>query len=206
MSRKFHLIALAVVTAAIAAPIGQAGVDPLAQSVLRGAGLSASQVKVWTTGYCSYQVKPASCSLTPAQARLASQRLAQSMGGPRPTSAEAITPAIAQAKAVDPLAISMLRARWSASRIYDWTQGACSYQVKPASCYLTPAQARLAPQRLAESMGGPRPTSISALEVSRPSGFDWGDALIGAAVTAGIFLLGGAGALLLHRRRELTHP
>ncbi len=201
MSRKFHLIALAVVTAAIAAPIGQAAVDPLAQSVLRGAGLSASQVKVWTTGYCSYQVKPASCYLTPAQARLASQRLAQSMGGPRRIAASS-----AQAKPVDPLAVSMLRARWSASRIYDWTQGACSYQVKPSSCYLTPAQARFASQRLAESMGGPRPTSISAIEVSRPSGFDWGDALIGAVVTAGIFLLGGAGALLLHRRRELTHP
>src|SRR2546426_215397 len=85
---------------------------------------------------------------------------------------------------VDPLAISMLRARgWTASRIYDWTQGACSYQVRPASCYLTAAQARLASQRLAQSMGGPRPTSISAIEVSRPSGFDWGDALIGGLVT-----------------------
>jgi hypothetical protein len=108
--------------------------------------------------------------------------------------------------AVDPLAISMLRARgWKAGRIYDWTQGACSYQVKPASCYLTPAQARLASQRLAQSMGGPRPTSISVVEVSSPGGFDWGDALIGGVVTAGIFLLGAATALL-YRRRELTHP
>jgi hypothetical protein len=37
------------------------------------------------------------------------------------------------------------------------------------------------------------------------SGFDWGDALIGAAVTAGVFLLGAAGALVLHRRRGLAH-
>jgi hypothetical protein len=36
------------------------------------------------------------------------------------------------------------------------------------------------------------------------SGFDWGDALIGAAVTAGMFLLGAAGALVLHRRRGLA--
>jgi hypothetical protein len=33
------------------------------------------------------------------------------------------------------------------------TQGVCSYQVKPVSCYLTPSQARLASLWLAESMG-----------------------------------------------------
>ena len=37
------------------------------------------------------------------------------------------------------------------------------------------------------------------------SGFDWGDAMIGAAVTAGLFLLGAAGVLGLHRRRGLAH-
>ena len=36
-------------------------------------------------------------------------------------------------------------------------------------------------------------------------GFDWGDAGIGAAMTAGIFLLGGAAALVIRRRRELVH-
>jgi len=54
------------------------------------------------------------------------------------------------------------------------------------------------------------PTAVAsatpAIEVSRPSGVNWGDALIGATVTAGIFLLGAAGALLRHRRRELAHP
>jgi hypothetical protein len=185
MIRKIRLITLALLAAAIAAPIGQATVDPLAQSVLRAEGLSASEVKAWTTGVCSHQVKPASCYLSPAEASGAS---------------------IAHAKTVDPLAVSILRARgWSASRIYDWTQGACSYQVKPASCYLTPAQARLASQRLAQSMGGPRPISTSAIEVVRPGGFDWGDGLIGAAVTAGILLLGAAGAFAAYRRRELAH-
>ena len=128
--------------------------------------------------------------------------------------ATAIAAPIVQAKPVDPLAVSALGARGSsASQIYDWTQGVCSYQVKPASCYLTPAQARLASQRLAQSMGGPRPTaarlgvpSSTPVPIVEPGGFHWGDALIGAAVMAGIFLLGKAGALTRLRRRELTHP
>ena len=129
--------------------------------------------------------------------------------------AAAIAAPIVQAKPVDPLAISVLGARGlSASQIYDWTQGVCSYQVKPASCYLTPTQARLASQRLAQSMGGPRPTtarlfgvpSSTPVPIVEPGSFHWGDALIGAAVMAGIFLLGKAGALTRLRRRELTHP
>jgi hypothetical protein len=185
MFRKIHFIILALLAAAVAAPVGQA-TDPLAQSVLRGEGLSASQVKAWTTGVCSHQVKPASCYRSPAQ-----------------TGHVSIAPATP--KPVDPLAVSILRGRrWSASRIYDWTQGACSYQVKPSSCYLTAAQARSASQRLADSMGGPR-SIPSAIEV-RPGGFDWSDALIGAAVTAGIFVFGVTGAFVLHRRRDLAHP
>jgi hypothetical protein len=72
MIRKIRLITLALLAAAIAAPIGQATVDPLAQSVLRAEGLSASEVKAWTTGVCSHQVKPASCYLSPAEASGAS--------------------------------------------------------------------------------------------------------------------------------------
>jgi hypothetical protein len=255
MSRKFHLIASALAAVAVAAPIAQAKpVDPLAVSLLNGRGFSAGQIFDWTQGACSFSVKPASCYLTPAEAKLASQRLAESMGGPRPIAAS-----IAEAKPVDPLAVSLLRARgMSPSRIYDWTQGACSDEVKPAACYLTPAEARLASQRLAESMGGPRPIPavsgasarsahvaqatddaalMKAYLISHPAmaaaigsslarttgggatdagstldvagrGFDWGDALIGAAVTAGtgIFLLGAAGGFRLRRRRELARP
>jgi hypothetical protein len=132
MIRKIQLITLALLGMAIAAPVGQAGVDPLAQSILRARGLSASEVKAWTTGVCSHPTRPASCYLNAAQASGAS--------APKP---------------VDPLGVSILRARgWSASRIYDWTQGACSDQVKPSSCYLTAAEARVASERLAESMGG----------------------------------------------------
>jgi hypothetical protein len=185
MFRKVRFITLALLAAAVAAPVGQA-TDPLAQSVLRGEGLSASQVKEWTTGVCSHQVKPASCYRSPAQTGDVS---------------------IANEKPVDPLAVSMLRGRnWSASRIYDWTRGACSEEIKPSSCYLTAAQARLASKRLAESMGGPRPTPSAASAVVEPGGFAWGDALIGAAVTSGVLLLGAAGALALHRRRGVAHP
>ena len=67
MIRKFHLLALALTTAAVAlaAPIAQAGsapkVDPLAVGYLIGKGLSPSEVTSWTTGACSQQVKAASC-------------------------------------------------------------------------------------------------------------------------------------------------
>jgi hypothetical protein len=40
--------------------------------------------------------------------------------------------------------------------------------------------------------------------ISSPNRFSWGDALIGAAVTAGVFLLGAAGGLAIRRRRELA--
>jgi len=66
MIRKSHLLlALALVAAAVAAPIAQSSsapkVDPLAVGYLIGQGLSPSQVTSWTTGACSHQVKAASC-------------------------------------------------------------------------------------------------------------------------------------------------
>ena len=62
-------------------------------------------------------------------------------------------------------------------------------------------------QRLGESLGGPGSTSTGAGEVLPTGGFGWADALIGAAVTAGIFLIGVAGVLvLLYRRREPSQP
>ena len=54
MIRKIQLITLALLGMAIAAPVGQAGVDPLAQSILRARGLSASEVKAETTDVCSH--------------------------------------------------------------------------------------------------------------------------------------------------------
>jgi hypothetical protein len=87
MSRKVHLIALALVAAAVAAPVAQAAdrpddragvlgvglateghalrpqpkVDPLAVSWLTGQGLSPSEVRDWTVGACSNRVKPTRC-------------------------------------------------------------------------------------------------------------------------------------------------
>jgi hypothetical protein len=115
--------------------------------------------------------------------------------------------ASASPKPVDPLAVSVLKGRgWSPSQIYDWTQGACSYEIKPASCYLTPAEARLASQSLAYSMRGARMGVANPIaDVPESGGFAWGDAFVGAGVTVGIFLVGAAGAFTLHRRRELAH-
>jgi hypothetical protein len=42
------------------------------------------------------------------------------------------------------------------------------------------------------------------LITASPAGFSWTDALIGAAMAVGVFLLGGAGALALRRRRGLA--
>jgi hypothetical protein len=115
--------------------------------------------------------------------------------------------ASANSKPVDPLAVSVLKGRgWTAGQIYDWTQGACSYEVKPASCYLTPAEAKLASQSLAYSMHHAflalaTPTAVT----DSRGGFNWGDGLIGSGVTIGIVLVGAAGAFALYRRREPAH-
>ena len=64
--------------------------------------------------------------------------------------------------------------------------GACSQRVKDASCYAMFKSA-----------------ATSSTQVVRSTGFQWGDAGIGAGFTLGIvLLLGGAGAgVLISRRR-----
>jgi len=39
---------------------------------------------------------------------------------------------------------------------------------------------------------------------SRSSGFDWGDALIGAGITIGVLLLGAVAAIMVRRRQRLA--
>lgn len=121
MTRIIRLIALAFAAATVAAPIAQASsgprIDPLAVSYLIGYGLSPSEVKSWTVGACSHQVKSESCYAM-------------------------LRPAAAPPK-VDPLAVSYLIGYGlSPSEVKSWTVGACSHQVKSASCYamLRPAQ------------------------------------------------------------------
>jgi hypothetical protein len=185
MISKLRFVALALVAAAVAAPIAQAKSDPgnagdvgFAQSYLQRLGLSPGQAVAWTTGVCSTAVRPSSCELTPAEARSASLGLARALLG---------------------------NSGLSASQIDSWIQGVCSYEVKPASCYLTPAEAKLASERLAESFGAGGPSTGSTVEVVSSSGFAWGVALIGAGVAAGLLLIGAAGAVWIRRRRELAH-
>jgi hypothetical protein len=69
VSRILTLIALALATAAVAAPVAGADrgtrarttVDPLAVSYLSAKGLTPSEVQSWTVGVCSHEAKDASC-------------------------------------------------------------------------------------------------------------------------------------------------
>jgi hypothetical protein len=97
----------------------------------------------------------------------------------------------------------------SPSQVEAWTAGVCSYAVKPSSCYLTPSEARLASERMAEgfrTQWASQPAQVE-VEVVEHGAFDWGDAGIGAAATLGIVvLLAGLGTGLViarhnHRRQ-----
>jgi hypothetical protein len=181
MIGKLRFVALALVAAAFAAPLAQAAQNStvpadsgFAKSYLQRLGMTPEQAAAWTTGLCSNAVKPASCELTPAQARAASVGLARALLGNRGL---------------------------TVSQINDWTTGVCSYRDKPASCYLSGTAAAAASQHLAQSLGVPGSAPVATVGTG-PSGFHWNDALIGAAVTAGILLLGAASALALRHRRE----
>ena len=106
--------------------------------------------------------------------------------------AAAVAAPIAQPnpKPVDPLAVGYLMGQGlTPSEVTSWTAGACSHQVKDAACYamLKPAETSFTP-------------------VSYSTGFQWGDAGIGAGFTLGIvLLLAGVGAGLLISRRNGRH-
>ena len=96
---------------------------------------------------------------------------------------------------VDPFAVSYLMGQGlTPSQVRSWTVGACAQRVKAPSCY---------------AMSKPAATSSAATssrQVTRSTGFQWGDAVIGAGFTLGIvLLLGGAGAGLLISRRNGHH-
>jgi hypothetical protein len=208
MIRKSHLLlALALVAAAVAAPIAHSSstpkVDPLAVGYLIGQGLSPSEVTAWTTGSCSQEVKAASCyamlrvprepevfSLGTALAEYAQQHVAVrrepkvfSLGTALAEHAQKLKQTATPK--VDPLAVGYLMGQGlSPSQVKSWTVGACSHRVKDASCYaMFPSQA-------------------ASTQVVPPSGFQWGDAGIGAGFTLGIILLGGAAAGLFISRRQ----
>jgi len=166
MFRKICLLSLAVVAAAVAAPIAQSSsapkVDPLAVGYLIGHGLTPSEVTSWTTGACSHRVKDASCYAM-------------------------LNPSVTTTKAVDPLAVGyLIGQRLSPSEVTSWTTGVCSHQVKAASCYAMFKSA-----------------AVSSPRVTGSTGFQWGDAGIGAGFTLGIvLLLGGAGLLISRQSRR----
>jgi hypothetical protein len=210
--KSFSLLALALVAAAVAAPIAQSSstpkVDPLAVGYLIGQGLTPSQVSSWTTGACSQAVKAASCyamltrsatstkpvdplavgyligqGLTPSQ--VSSWTTGACSHRVKAASCYAMFQSTASPK-IDPLAVSYLMGQGlSPSQVRSWTVGSCSHQVKDASCYaMFPSQA------------------ASTRVVPASTRFQWGDAGIGAGFTLGIVLLGGAGAGLLISRRN----
>jgi len=138
MIRKIHLITLALVAAAIAAPIAQATADANA--------------------------KPDPCRNVSAQCIY---------GVPRPSESFA--------RASTPVA-----------------------SLKPDPCRNVSAQCIYGVLRPSESFA--RTSTSRAIEAGGRGGFSWGDAVLGAAVTAGVFLLGATGALLRQRRRALANP
>jgi hypothetical protein len=179
MSRKFHLIALALVVAAAATSSAQASgpgsappkVDPLAVGYLTGLGLSPSEVKSWTVGTCSRASKPASCFA-------ALDRTAASVK-------------------VDPLAVGYLMGRGlSPSEVRAWTVGICSQASKPALCY-APFERTAAPVSTSTRIVGPGGFDWGDASIGA-----------GAALGAAL-LIAGLGAMLVvprhHRRPPIVH-
>jgi hypothetical protein len=120
MSRVISLIALALAAAAVAASSagataagGSPKVDPLAVGYLQGQGYTPAQIRAWTVGACSHQVKPRACFGPSRGANLESQ----------------------PAK-VDPLAVGYLIGQGlTPAEVRSWTVGACSHATKDASCF-----------------------------------------------------------------------
>ena len=105
----------------------------------------------------------------------------------KPASCYAMLLPAAARKAIDPLAVGYLIGKGlSPSEVTAWTTGICSHRVKDASCYAMF-----------------RPARSGAAQVTDSTGFQWGDAGIGAGFTLGIVLLAGAGAGLLITRQHL---
>lgn len=99
----------------------------------------------------------------------------------------------AAAKPIDPLAVSYLMGQGlSPDQVKSWTIGACSQQNRNVACYAMF-----------------RPVESVSTQVVRSTGFQWGDAGIGAGFTLGALLLvGGVGAGLLvsrKNRRRVAH-
>jgi len=185
MLRKSHIIVLALVAAAVAAPLAQAGkpADPLALSILREKGYTPSQIVAMTkVSSPAKPVDPLAVSILRGRGYSPSQ-IAAMTGGSIPVSP--------QAKPIDSLAVSYLRGMGlTPSEIVDWTTGACSHEVKAASCFAVFDR------------------NVTTVSATTSDAFAWGDAGIGAAATLGLVLLAmGLGFTLITRgRRQAGQP
>jgi hypothetical protein len=177
MLRKSHIIVLALVAAAVAAPIAQADkpADPLAVSILLGKGYTPAQVAAMTKVSSPRPADPLAVSILLEKGYSAGQIAAMTSGS---------IPVPSRTPTVDPLAVSYLRGLGlSPSEVADWTTGACSREVKAASCFAV------------FDRGG-------TVVESTTDGFAWGDAGIGAAATLGFVLLAiGVGFTIVTRGR-----
>ena len=73
-----------------------------------------------------------------------------------------------------------------------------------AHSYTVPATARYSDAALNGQVGARPSAALLATKAAAPSNsFDWGDAAIGAAITAAIFLLAMAGTVAVRRRTQL---
>lgn len=218
MLRKSHIIVLALVAAAVAAPLAQAGqpaqytpsqikalknvwapppkpVDPLAVSILLGKGYNASQIATMTGGYVPVStptrpVDPLALKYLQAHAVIVSILRSKGYSASQIAAMTGVAIAVSTPPKVDPLAVSYLQSLGlTPSEVTDWTTGACSHEVKAASCFAV--------------------FDRSSTEVASTSdGFAWGDAGIGAAASLGVILLVmGLGLTLITRgRRQAGQP
>jgi hypothetical protein len=93
----------------------------------------------------------------------------------------------------------------TAGQLHEQTEHALGVPV-PASATKPGPSAGLLHEQTERALGVPAPgagivVAKTPSSTSSNARFSWADALIGAAMAAGIFLLGGAGALTLRRRR-----
>jgi hypothetical protein len=130
--------------AAVVSPAAVAANDgPRPESVatavgfLAQQGLSWGQIEAWTTGVCSYEVKPSSCYVTPAESRLASRRLAEGF---------------------------LQGTGLAAAQVTSFTEGVCSCEVTPSSYYLTHAQSPVASQPTGHNLRSPGTSQPARVE------------------------------------------
>ena len=193
IGRKLAAAALASASVAIAVPVAHATDD----AALMKAYLVSHPAMAAAIGSSVGQTRPTDAALM--KAYLISH----------PAMAAAIGSSVGQTRPTD---AALMKAYLVSHPAMAAAIGSSVGQTRPTDAALMkaylvshPAMATAIGSSLARTTGGGTTDAGPPLDVAG-RGFDWGDALIGAAVTAGILLLGAAGGLRLRRRRELARP